>query len=82
MMEMDMSEVAPVRSSIFRAFQARRAEAAPLRGLMTVPLRWVSRALARHRDERLLQAMSDAQLRDLGIARHQIPHVVRDGLAR
>jgi uncharacterized protein YjiS (DUF1127 family) len=33
-----------------------------------------------HADERLLQELSDHQLRDIGIRREHIPRVVRDGL--
>lgn len=35
---------------------------------------WKNRA-----DERLLQALSDHQLRDIGIKREHIPHIVRSG---
>ena len=37
------------------------------------------RAWIVHKEERLLQELSDYQLRDLGITRGQISHVVRDG---
>jgi uncharacterized protein YjiS (DUF1127 family) len=36
-------------------------------------------AWARHRDEKLLQTLSDHQLRDLGIGRGDIERVVRHG---
>ncbi|HWA49286.1 MAG TPA: DUF1127 domain-containing protein [Dongiaceae bacterium] len=36
-------------------------------------------AWARHRDENLLQTLSDHQLRDLGIGRGDISRVVRHG---
>ena len=45
-------------------------------------LRAIRRAWTTHKEERLLQELSDYQLRDLGISRHQIPHVVRDGWNR
>jgi uncharacterized protein YjiS (DUF1127 family) len=42
----------------------------------------IRRAWTVHKEERLLQELSDYQLRDLGISREQIPHVVRDGWNR
>lgn len=36
-------------------------------------------AWIRHRDEKLLQGLSDHQLRDLGIGRGEIRHVARHG---
>lgn len=39
-------------------------------------------AWQRHRDENLLQALSDHQLRDLGISRADISHVVHHGRVR
>ncbi len=39
----------------------------------------LSGAWARHRDEKLLQTLSDHQLRDLGIGRGDIDRVVRHG---
>jgi uncharacterized protein YjiS (DUF1127 family) len=37
------------------------------------------RAHARRRDERILREMADYQLHDLGIARADVPRVVREG---
>jgi uncharacterized protein YjiS (DUF1127 family) len=48
------------------------------RALLLVPARLAS-AWARHRDEKLLQTLSDHQLRDLGIGRGDIQRVVRGG---
>jgi len=42
-------------------------------------VRTLRRAWATRSDERLLQQMSDHQLRDIGIRREYIPHVVRHG---
>jgi uncharacterized protein YjiS (DUF1127 family) len=50
--------------------------------LLAIPsmlLRPLRRAWSAHRDERLLQELSDYQLRDIGIRRGQIPHLVRNG---
>jgi uncharacterized protein YjiS (DUF1127 family) len=50
--------------------------------LLTVPgmlLRSLRRAWTTHSDERLLQELSDYQLRDIGIRRGQIARVVRNG---
>ena len=82
MMEMDMTHFAPTRNRTFRQTRSGRRAPSVFGNLMTAPLRWVRQALARHRDERLLQGLSDTQLRDLGITRGQIQRVVRDGLHR
>ena len=53
--------------------------------LLAVPrvlARSMRRALAQHREERLLQELSDYQLRDVGIRREQIPYVLRNGWDR
>lgn len=42
-------------------------------------LRSLRRVWNAHSDERLLQELSDHQLRDIGIRRGQIAHVVRSG---
>lgn len=82
MMEMDMQEFASTRSRIFHPAHKTRRAPSSLGNLVAGPLRWARRALAQHRDERLLQALSDAQLRDLGITRGEIQRTVRDGLNR
>jgi uncharacterized protein YjiS (DUF1127 family) len=68
-------------------FQIEARGAAPLGGageiLMCVPralARAVRRAWKTHTDEKLLQELSDHQLRDIGIRRAHIPHIVRHGL--
>lgn len=52
-------------------------------GVLSRAARLVTGRLAglwvRHRDEKLLQTLSDHQLRDLGIRRTDIGHVVRCG---
>lgn len=53
--------------------------------LVAIPaalLRAVRRAWKLHCDEKLLQELSDHQLRDLGIRRTQISHIVRNGCDR
>ena len=77
-----MTQFAPTRDQTFRQARSTRGRSSIFGALMTAPLRWLGQAWIEHRDERLLQSLSDAQLRDLGIARSQIPHVVRDGLCR
>jgi uncharacterized protein YjiS (DUF1127 family) len=50
--------------------------------LLAVPrllLRAARRAWTAHADEKLLREMSDHQLRDIGIRREHIPHIVRNG---
>ncbi|WP_162917032.1 DUF1127 domain-containing protein [Dongia deserti] len=42
-------------------------------------VRTLRRAWTRHADEKLLQELSDHQLRDIGIRREHIPHIVRNG---
>lgn len=77
-----MTQFAPTRSQTFRQAHSGRRAPSVLGGLMTAPLRWAQQAWLRHRDERLLQGLSDTQLRDLGITRGQIQRVVREGLNR
>jgi len=53
--------------------------------LLALPLallRAVRRAWNAHAEERLLQELNDYQLRDLGIRREQISHIVRNGWDR
>lgn len=45
-------------------------------------LRAIRRAWTTHNEERLLQELSDYQLRDLGIRREQISDIVRNGWER
>jgi uncharacterized protein YjiS (DUF1127 family) len=45
-------------------------------------LRAIRRAWTTHKEERLLQELSDYQLRDLGIRREQISDIVRNGWER
>jgi uncharacterized protein YjiS (DUF1127 family) len=42
-------------------------------------LRAARQAWKTHSDEKLLQELSDHQLRDIGIRREHIPHIVRNG---
>jgi uncharacterized protein YjiS (DUF1127 family) len=50
--------------------------------LLFALLRAMRRAWTTHKEERLLQELSDYQLRDLGICREQISHIVRNGWER
>lgn len=81
-----MTQFAPTRnntsSQAFGQACSGRRIPSVFGGLMTAPLRWAQQAWVRHCDERLLQGLSDVQLRDLGITRGQIQRVVRDGLHR
>ena len=49
-------------------------------GFVLSLLRSVRRAWTVHADRKLLSELSDYQLRDIGIRREHIPHVVRHGL--
>ena len=51
----------------------------PLFAISVMLLRSLRNAWRMHCDEKLLQGLSDHQLRDIGIRRGQIPHVVRNG---
>jgi uncharacterized protein YjiS (DUF1127 family) len=82
MMEMKMTQFIHTHEHSFRQARSGRRTPSFLGGLVTAPLRWVAQAWVQHRDERLLQSMSDTQLRDLGISRGQIYRAVRDGLNR
>lgn len=77
-----MNQFAPTHSRTFRhALPSRRAPSM-IGGLLVAPLRWAQQAWVQHRDARLLQGLSDTQLRDLGITRGQIQRAVREGLCR
>ena len=76
-------------SHSFRLLPARRGSTVgaarrhgPLAGLAGALVRKTIAMWVRHRDESRLQALSDHQLRDLGISRLDIGHVVRNGLDR
>jgi len=79
-----MSQMISRRSDSFQL----RAQSEPTFGwagdfLLALPralVRTLHNAWATHGDERLLQELSDHQLRDIGIRREHIPHVVRRGL--
>jgi uncharacterized protein YjiS (DUF1127 family) len=82
--EQVMSQMISRRSDGFQ-MQARSATPLGEAGeiLMAVPralVRAARRAWKTHTDERLLQELSDHQLRDIGIRRAHIPHIVRHGL--
>ena len=74
-----MTQFAQMPTRIFRQTLAGRRAPSILAHAMTTPLRWARQAWIRHRDERMLQALNDHQLRDIGISRSQIPRVVRTG---
>lgn len=73
----------------FRLLPARRGAAGGaerprglVAGLAGALVRKSLEMWSRHRDENRLQALSDHQLRDLGISRLDIGQVVRNGLDR
>ncbi len=76
-----MSEMISRRSDCLRIHA--HSEVSPGRGaefLLAVPralFRAARRAWKTHADEKLLRELSDHQLRDIGIRREHIPHVVR-----
>lgn len=78
-----MSQMISRRSDSFQFWAQSEPSIGWAGGLMLAFLRAVVRTLRRawstHHDERLLQEMSDHQLRDIGIRREHIPHVVRHG---
>ena len=55
-----------------------RSQGEPV-GFILSLLRSVRRAWTAHADRKLLSELSDYQLRDIGIRREHIPHVVRHG---
>ncbi len=76
-------------SHSFRLLPARRGSTGgaarrqgPFAGLAGALVRKSIAMWVRHRDENRLQALSDHQLRDLGISRLDIGRVVRNGLDR
>lgn len=56
--------------------------ATPIADFMRAQLRRPLAAWRRHRDEQVLQALSDHQLRDLGISRADISQVAQHGRMR
>ena len=68
-------------SSGSNGFQAQ-SRSEPVGFLLAFPravLRTMQRAWHAHADRKLLAELSDHQLRDIGIRREHIPHVVRHG---
>lgn len=55
-----------------------RSQGEPV-GFVLSLLRSMRRAWTTHADRKLLAELSDYQLRDIGIRREHIPHVVRHG---
>jgi uncharacterized protein YjiS (DUF1127 family) len=53
--------------------------AAPLMAWLSAAVDAAFRFHAQRRDERVLRAMADHQLHDLGITRSDVPRVVREG---
>jgi uncharacterized protein YjiS (DUF1127 family) len=78
-----MSQLISRRSDSFQL----QAQSEPSLGWAGALLAAVPRALWRaaqrawntHSERRLLQELSDHHLRDIGISREQIPHVIRKG---
>jgi uncharacterized protein YjiS (DUF1127 family) len=61
------------------AYESGRTGGGLLTAIFAMLLRWPSNAWRMHCDEKLLQELSDYQLRDIGIRRGQIPRIVRRG---
>lgn len=74
-----MSQMISSRSNNFQA-QSRNEPAGFLLAFPLAVLRTVRHAWNTHADRKLLAELSDHQLRDIGIRREHIPHVVRHGL--
>lgn len=78
-----MSEMISRRSdSLQLRAQSEATHRWPGEFLLAVPralFRAARRAWNTHADEKLLQELSDHQLRDIGIRREHIPRVVRNG---
>ena len=73
-----MSQMISSRSDNFQA-QSRSETAGFLLAFPLALLRTVRHAWNTHADRKLLAELSDHQLRDIGIRREHIPHVVRHG---
>ena len=73
-----MSQMISSRSDGFQT----QSRSEPVGFLLAFPralLRTVQHAWRTHADRKLLAELSDHQLRDIGIRREHIPHVVRHG---
>ena len=73
-----MSQMISSGSDGFQA-QSRSEPGGFLLALPRAMLRSVRHAWNTHADRKLLAELSDHQLRDIGIRREHIPHVVRQG---
>lgn len=73
-----MSQFISSRSDNFQA-RSRNEPAGFLLAFPLALLRTVQRAWNTRADRKLLAELSDHQLRDIGIRREHIPHVVRHG---
>jgi len=77
-----MSQLISSKSNDFRLRVRTRPSLGPVgQMLMAIP-RAVRRMWAVQREERLLQELSDYQLRDVGIRRDQISYALRNGWDR
>jgi uncharacterized protein YjiS (DUF1127 family) len=77
-----MSQIISRRSNSFQLRARNEAFGWAGQWVLALPralVRATRRAWRTHADERLLQELSDHQLRDIGIRREHIPHVVRTG---
>lgn len=79
-----MTEILPLQT-----YSARPSRTRPTKITVTALgatsrslLRRLTQAWIQHRDEKLLQSLTDHQLRDIGLSRAQIPQVARDGWDR
>jgi len=77
-----MSQSISSKSNSFRLPAQTESALARVGGLMLALPRALRRTWVRHREERLLQDLSDHQLRDVGLRREQISFVLRDGWDR
>lgn len=55
------------------------ALASPHKTATSVLFAWLRQLLAARRDSQLLQSMSEAQLKDIGLSRSDIDRAIRDG---
>ena len=78
-----MSQMISSKSNGFQIRPHTARETARSGGLLSAIAAMLLRALRNawrmHCDEKLLQELSDHQLRDIGIRRGEIPHVVKRG---
>lgn len=72
-----MTQFAQMPTQVFRQTRVGRRAPSILAHAVTMPLRWARQAWIQYHDQRVLQALSDHQLRDIGLSRSQIPQAMR-----